>query len=174
VQRPDLFRSLTLISPSGLNGAGEGRATQQAVQQDRAESAYGVLANPLWGPALYDLIATRRSIEFFLKQSFVETVPSDLIDYAYATSHQPGAHHTPLRFVSGLLFTRDVREEIYAQLTMPVLVVYDRDAFVNFDALPDFVAAHTNWRAVRIDPTLGLPQFEAMPRLAEVFAEFWR
>ncbi len=172
-QQPDLFHSLTLISPSGFNAAGTGRSTQQAVEQDRAESAYRVLANPLWGRALYDLIATRRSIEFFLKQSFVGSVPPALIDYCYATSHQPGAHYAPLRFVSGLLFTRRAREELYERLTLPVLVVYDRVAFVRFVALPDFIAAHANWQSARLEPTLGLPQFEAMPRLAEALEEFW-
>ena len=172
-QRPELFNSLALISPSGFNATGEGRATQQAVQQGRSESAYRVLANPLWGQALYDLIATRRSIEFFLKQSFVGAVPAALIDYAYATSHQPGAHYTPLRFVSGRLFTRDVRDAIYAGVTVPTLVAYDRDAFVSFEALPAFTAAHTNWQAVRIEPTLGLPQFEALPKLTDALDAFW-
>jgi len=174
LQQPDLFHSLTLISPSGLNASGSGRATQQAVEQDRTESAYRVLANPLWGRALYDLIATRRSIEFFLKQSFVGTVPPALIDYAYATAHQPGAHYTPLRFISGLLFTRNARQELYERLTLPVLAIYDRDAFVRFDALPEVAAAHANWQTARLEPTLGLPQFEMMPRVAEALDGFWR
>jgi pimeloyl-ACP methyl ester carboxylesterase len=174
LQRPDLFHSLTLISPSGFNASGTGRATQQAVEQDRTESTYRALANPLWGKALFDLIASRRSIEFFLKQSFVGPVPQALIDYAYATAHQPGAHYTPLRFVSGLLFTRNARQELYERLTLPVLVVYDRDAFSRFDALPEVVAAHANWQTARLEPTLGLPQFEAMPQLANTLDGFWR
>ncbi len=174
LQRPDLFHSLTLISPSGFNAGGTGRATQQAVEQDRTESVYRALANPLWGQALFDLIATRRSIEFFLKQSFVGPVPQTLIDYAYATAHQPGAQYTPLRFISGLLFTRNARQELYERLTLPVLVVYDRDAFVRFDALPEVVAAHSNWQTARLEPTLGLPQFEAMPQLAAALDGFWR
>jgi pimeloyl-ACP methyl ester carboxylesterase len=174
LQRPDLFHSLTLISPSGFNASGTGRATQQAVEQDRAESTYRALANPLWGKALFDLIASRRSIEFFLKQSFVGPVPQALIDYAYATAHQPGAHYTPLRFISGLLFTRNARQELYERLTLPVLVVYDRDAFSRFDALPEVVAAHANWQTARLEPTLGLPQFEAMPQLANTLDGFWR
>jgi pimeloyl-ACP methyl ester carboxylesterase len=173
LQQPDFFHSLTLISPSGFNPAGEGRSTQRAVQAGRADSAYRALANPLWGRALFDLIATRRSIEFFLKQSFVGAVPPALIDYSYATAHQPGAHYTPLRFIGGLLFTRDARQELYECLTLPVLVVYDRDAFVRFDALPEFSAAHANWQTARLEPTLGLPQFEAMPRLAASLEEFW-
>ena len=163
-----------MISPSGFNASGTGRATQQAVEQDRTGSVYRALAAPLWGRALYDLIATRRSIEFFLKQSFVGPVPQSLVDYAYATSHQPGAHYTPLRFVSGRLFTRDVRPVIYERLTLPVLVVYDRDAFCRFDELPELAATHPNWQTARIEPTLGLPQFEAMPQLAETLDGFWR
>ena len=174
LQRPDLFHSLTFISPTGFNASGTGRATQQAVEQARTDSAYRALANPLWGQALFDLIATRRSIEFFLKQSFVGQVPQTLIDYAYATAHQPGAHYTPLRFISGLLFTRSARQELYERLTLPVLVVYDRDAFSRFDALPEVAAAHANWQTARIEPTLGLPQFEAMPRLADALDGFWR
>jgi len=174
LQQPDRFHSLTLISPSGFNAIGTGRATQQAVEQDQTDSVYRALAAPLWGRALFDLIATRRSIEFFLKQSFVGPVPQSLVDYAYATSHQPGAHYTPLRFIGGQLFTRDVRTVIYEQLTLPVLVVYDHDAFCRFDALPELAAAHPNWRTARIEPTLGLPQFEAMPQLAETLDSFWR
>ena len=174
LQRPDLFHSLTLISPSGFNASGSGRATQQAVEQDRTEAAYRALSNPLWGKALFDLIASRRSIEFFLKQSFVGPVPPALIDYAYATAHQPGAHYTPLRFIGGLLFTRNARQGLYERLTLPVLVVYDRDAFVNFEALPEVAAAHANWQTARLEPTLGLPQFEAMPQLAAALDGFWR
>lgn len=173
LQRPDLFHSLTFISPTGFNASGTGRATQQAVEQDRTDSAYQALANPLWGRALFDLIATRRSIEFFLKQSFVGPVPPVLIDYAYATAHQPGAHFTPLRFISGLLFTRNARSVLYEPLTQPVLVAYDRDAFSRFDALPEVIAAHANWETARLEPTLGLPQFEAMPQLADALAGFW-
>ena len=173
-QQPDRFHSLTLISPSGFNAVGTGRSTQIAVQQGRADAAYRLLARPLWGRALYDLIATRRSIEFFLKQSFVGPVSQALIDYAYATAHQPGAHYTPLRFISGLLFTRNARQELYERLTLPVLVAYDRDAFSRFDALPEVVAAHANWQTARLEPTLGLPQFEAMPQLANALDGFWR
>jgi pimeloyl-ACP methyl ester carboxylesterase len=178
LQRPDLFHSIAFISPTGFNASGTGRATQQAVEQDKTESAYQMLANPLWGRALFDLIATRRSIEFFLKQSFVGPVPPALIDYAYATAHQPGAQHTPLRFVSGLLFTREARSVLYEPLTLPVLVIYDRDAFSGFDALPDFVAArsaaHANWQVARLEPTRGLPHFETMPRVADALDDFWR
>ena len=137
LQQPDLFHSLTLISPSGFNPPGPVEPRSRRWNRIAPIQPIGLLANPLWGRALFDLIATRRSIEFFLKQSFVGPVPPALIDYAYATAHQPGAHYAPLRFISGLLFTRNARQELYERLTLPVLVVYDRDAFVRFDALPE-------------------------------------
>jgi pimeloyl-ACP methyl ester carboxylesterase len=172
--RPDLFHSLALISPTGFNASGTGRATQQTVEQNKTESAYQTLANPLWAQALFDLIATRRSIEFFLKQSFVGPVPPALIEYAYATAHQPGARLTPLRFISGQLFTRDARSVLYAPLTVPVLVIHDRDAFTRFDALPEFITTYDNWQAAKLEPSLGLPQFEMMPRVAEALDGFWQ
>jgi len=173
LMRPELVHTLTLISPTGFGAPGTGRATQQAVEQAQTESAYRLLANPLWAQALYDLIATRVSIRFFLKQSFVGPVPEELIDYAYATSHQPGAKLTPLRFLGGLLFTREARRELYAGVTQPVLAIYDRDAFSGFETLAEFAAARANWRLAKVEPSLGLPHWEMMPRVAEALEGFW-
>lgn len=119
------------------------------------------------------MIVTRRSIDFFLKQSFAGPVDVGLAEYAYLTAHRPGARYAPLYFVSGDLFTRDVREQVYAALTMPVLALYDRDAFVRFDELPGFLESHPNWHAARIQPTLGLPHFEKLPETAQALDGFW-
>ena len=96
-----------------------------------------------------------------------------MIAYDYISAHQPGAEHAPLYFLSGQLFTRDVRERIYAQVTIPTQVLYDRDAFVSFEALPAFVEAHDNWHATRIAPTLGLPHFEKLDETIEALEAFW-
>ena len=42
-----------------------------------------------------------------------------------------------------------------------------------FDALPEVIAATANWQTARLEPTLGLPQFEAMPRVADALDGFW-
>ncbi len=173
-ERPDLFHSLTLISPSGFSGRGAKRPTQQASDRGRTESLYRALSFPLWGQALYDLLVTPPSIKFFLKQSFEGPVDQGLIDYAYATAHQPGARYAPLYFVGGKLFSPDILETVYKQLTLPVLVLYDRDSFVRFDTLPDLVRDHPNWRAVRIAPTKGLPHFEKMADVAQALDTFWQ
>lgn len=171
--RPDLVHSITMISPSGFSVPGEEGRSSQQVDPSTGELLHDAFAFPLWGRALYDLIATRRSIQYFLKQSFVGEVDAGLKEYAYATSHQPGAHHAPLYFISGKLFTRNIRRQVYEQLSLPVLVIYDCDAFVKFDTLPAMLTEHPNWRSARITPTQGLPQFERLPDAVRALNYFW-
>jgi pimeloyl-ACP methyl ester carboxylesterase len=172
--QPDLFHSLTLISPSGFNLRGQGgRSSQRVNENGTSDTFYSLFSFPLWGRALFDLIATQRSIQFFLKQSFVGAVDAGMAAFDYATSHQPGAHYAPLYFVSGKLFTRDVRDRVYDKLQLPVLVIYDRDGFTTFEALPEFLQKHANWRGAQITPTLGLPQFERLQDTARALEVFW-
>lgn len=171
--RPDLFRSLTLISPSGFTASENKGASQQASQTGASDFFYRAFSYPVWARAFYDLIATRKSIHYFLQMSFEGQVDPGLEAYAYATTHQPGAHFAPLYFVSGKLFTPSIREQVYAKLALPALVLYDRDAFVRFDTLPDFVEQHDNWQSARIAPTKGLPQFEKTTDVSRELDRFW-
>ncbi len=174
LQHPELFHSLTLISPSGFTAREDKRASQKANDQGNSSFAYRLLSFPLWGRAFYDLLATKPSIHYFLDMSFVGPVDPGLEAYDYATSHQPGARFAPLYFVSGGLFTRNAHESLYDRLTdVPVLVLYDRDAFVRFDLLDGIVARHDNWHSQRITPTLGLPQFEELDATTRAMDRFW-
>jgi pimeloyl-ACP methyl ester carboxylesterase len=173
LERPDLFRSLTMISPSGFTARENQGASQQASQSGTSDTLYRAFSYPLWGRAFYDLIATRTSIHYFLQQSFEGQVDPGLEAYGYQTSHQPGAHFAPLYFVSGKLFSPNIRQEVYEKLALPVLVLYDRDFFVRFDTLPDVVDRHDNWHAQRIAPTKGLPQFEKTPEVVRALDQFW-
>jgi pimeloyl-ACP methyl ester carboxylesterase len=173
-ERVDLFHSLTMISPSGFTDRRNMPVSPQAILDGRNALAYRLFAFPVWSQAFYDLLTTRPSINFFLKQSFEGPVDPGLVEYSYATAHQPGARYAPLYFVSGKLFTPNIRERVYEQLALPVLVIYDRDSFVRFDALPGMVERHPNWRAVRIAPTKGLPHFEKMSETAQALDDFWK
>ncbi len=172
LERPDLFHSLTLISPSGFVDRRKGSA-QPFSDYGLSELVYNVLAFPLWGQAIYDLLATRPSIRWFLKQSFYGPVDEGLAEYDYLTCHQPGARHAPLHFVSGLLFMPSIREAVYERLKPPVLVLYDQDYFVRFDMLPTTLERCPNWRAERISPTRGLPHFERLPDVTRALDAFW-
>ena len=174
LERPDLVHSLTLISPSGFAERGNEKGiAQRTSSKNNSDRLYAALAFPLWRQAIYDLLATPTSVKYFLQQSFVGAVDRGLIDYDYRTAHQPGARYAPLYFVSGKLFSPDIREEVYEKLSLPVLVVFDRDNFVRLDMLPDVVRNHENWKAVRIAPTKGLPQWEKLDETAQALDSFW-
>jgi pimeloyl-ACP methyl ester carboxylesterase len=172
--RPDLFHSLVSISPSGLGSAGSGRASQKTEATGLAEGLHQTLAFPLWGRALFDLIASRRSIEFFLRKSFEGPITPGFVDYGYATAHQPGAEHVPLRFIAGTLFTPNAAGVLYERVATPALVVFDQDFFVAFDALPHVLQANPRWQAVRIAPTRGLPHFEKLNETVAAMDAFWQ
>ncbi len=167
LHNPQAVRSLTLISPTGF-------ATRDPARGGNGTSTHSALSFQLWEQALFDLIATRRSIHYFLQKSFTGSVPPEMVDYAYRTSHRPGAQHAPLYFLSGLLFTPGVREAVYSQISVPVLVIHDRDPYTSFDTLPAFTAEHPNWQAQRISPTLGLPHWEHFSRTIEIMQAFWK
>jgi pimeloyl-ACP methyl ester carboxylesterase len=165
LEQPDAFNSLTLISPTGFS---------ERQQQIGMSDFFARLASaPLLAQAFYDLLVTRRSIHYFLQQSFVEAVFPALADYSYAAAHQPGARYVPLQFLSGRLFTHYVREQIYEVLKIPVLVIYDRDPYTRFDNLEPFVMAHANWYSSRITPTRGLPHFEHLFETVQALNDFW-
>ncbi|MEN8260543.1 MAG: alpha/beta hydrolase, partial [Pseudomonadota bacterium] len=90
----------------------------------KAHRLHKLLSFPLWRRPLFDLIATRPSIRWFLERSFVGDTPAELEAYDYATAHQPGADHAPLHFVSGLLFTPDALTVLYERLEIPSLALY--------------------------------------------------
>lgn len=174
LEHPELFHSLALISPSGLTERRNKRASQKASEDGTEDTLLSLFSFPLWSQPLYDLLATKTSIRYFLKQSFEGPVDAGLEAYDYLTAHQPGARFAPLHFISGQLFTPDIRKTVYEQLELPVLVIYDRDAFVSFDALPDLLLVRPNWSATRIRPTLGLPQFEEMAATGRALDNFWQ
>lgn len=172
LSHPEWFNSLTLISPTGL-GEKFLPKNNPVLNLPFGHIAHALLTLPLWSRPLFDLLVTRTSIELFLKMSFVGHVPSGLVEYAYASSHQPGAEHAPLYFVTGKLFTPQVRTQVYERLKVPVLVIYDRDPYTSFERLPDVLLKNPFWQAVRIVPSRGLPHFERLADTVEVIEGFW-
>ncbi len=173
LEQPELVRSLALISPSGLGGE-RGSADPRPARGDGAgDGPNRLVASPLLAQAFYDLLATRPSIHYFLARSFVGPVDRGLAEYAYATSHRPGARHAPLTFIRGRLFSPDIRPAVYERLTQPVLVLYDQDSYVDFDALPGVLQRRPNWRTERIVPTKGLPHFERPEATTQALDRFW-
>ncbi len=164
---PDRLTSLVLISPTGFS-------PQSLPSPGVSKTVLRVLNLPVLSQALYDLVASRRSIRYFLGRSFMGAVPAEMVEYAHATSHQPGARYAPLTFLSTRLFTPDVSARLYARLTeLPVLVIADQDPYIGFERLPAFVAEHPNWRTLALAPHKGLPHWEKLDATAEALDRFW-
>lgn len=160
--RPDLVKSLSLLSPTGFG---------QPSQSSTASAA--LLRFPVWSQAVYDGIASRPSIRYFLNQSFAGPVDEMMVDYAYRSAHQPGARYAPIAFLSGELFTVTAIETLYAQVKSPTSVLYDKDAFTGFDRLPEFLAGRDGWDAVRIENTCGLPHWDKPTETLKTLRSHW-
>ena len=173
LERPELFATLALLSPTGFTRQGEKNRTQRSGVGGTGERVLGVLRFPLWSQGLFDLLVTRPSIRYFYGRSFVGPVDAGLEEYTYRSTHRPGARFAPLAFVSGTLFRGDIRETVYQQLRLPVLVIHDQDPYVNFDVLPETLQHCPNWRRERVTPTLGLPQFEQTTQTVAALERFW-
>jgi pimeloyl-ACP methyl ester carboxylesterase len=164
---PRRFASLALISPSGFS-------KRPLPSPKVGRIAYGALSVPLWGRGLFDLVASKRSIRYFLGQSFSASAPEELIEYAYATAHQPGAHHAPLYFLSMQLFTAQAQEQLYDKLPeLPILAIADRDPYITFERLPEFAAARANWHYQSLAPHMGLPHWERPEATLAALEQFW-
>lgn len=170
---PERIASLALLSPTGLSERAQRNAIQKSDMYGYGSVLHSLFSMPLWSQALYDLIASRLSLRYFLRQSFEGDVPLAWIDYAYLTSHRPGARYAPLYFISGKLFTLDALESLYEKIAQPAMVIYDYDPFTSFDELPGLLQRHPNWRAERILPTRGLAHWEQREQTISALDRFW-
>jgi pimeloyl-ACP methyl ester carboxylesterase len=151
---PELVRSLTLVAPTGFEKPG-GRPLLERLRLGVAK----VAALPGVGRALFEGVVQRPSIDYFLGKFFVGDVDKGLASYAYESAKQPGAFRAPKAFLTGSLFTADVRN-VYAALREPVLVLHDHEPYGVSEQVDAFVRAHGSWRAQRVGPSRGLPHFE--------------
>ena len=156
-EMPERFRSLAMVTPTGFD-----RNASQLRQAGATKEIPGLgafLRVPLWRRPLFDLLIRRNSIRFFLRKTFgSEDVDPGLIDYAYATAHQPGAENAPYAFVSGALFSKDIRT-IFEALTLPVWVGHGtKGDFRDFTEI-GWTRSRSNW-TVEAFETGALVHFE--------------
>ncbi|KMO39038.1 alpha/beta hydrolase [Methylobacterium variabile] len=157
LERPGDYRRLALISPTGFDARLSGRAPPGGHRgKDRLRA---VLDAPPFGRAVFDALVSRPSMRFFLEKTWGSTdIDEGLLDYGYASAHQPGAEHAPFCFIAGHLFPTDATA-LYEALDLPVLVIHgSRGDFVDYRDLPRF-AGRRNWTVERL-PTGAFPHFE--------------
>lgn len=161
VEQPDAFRSLTLIAPTGF-----GQDTPE-----ESERVYRAVSFPVWGQAFFDLLVSRPSIRYYLQKAFDGPVDRGLEEYGYLTAHRPGARHVPFHFVSGKLFSPDIRA-YYASVRQPVLAFCDQSDYGQSDLLPAFVEDHPNWTLRCVEDTKAMPHFEKPVETCTAIEEF--
>lgn len=164
LDRPDKMLSLTFISPTGL-GSDQGRSFS-------APTVGRIIRTQIVGEAIYGLLASRASINYFLGKSFVGPVDLAMANAAHLTARHRNARFAPASFLEGALFTPGAVRELYDSLTQPVLVIADQDPYTDFGALDALVARKDNWRHERLTPNLGLPHFEKPDLTAELISSF--
>lgn len=158
VARPQRFRTLAMVTPTGLDRRSS--TLRGPAGSDReVPGVHRVVSVPLWSQGLFDALVSRRSVRYFLGRTWGSpAIDEGLFEYSWATAHQPGARYAPLAFLSGRLFSRDVRD-LYERLGMPVWVPHGtRGDFRDFSGA-DWTASRSNWRLRPFDSG-ALPHFE--------------
>ena len=168
-EMPARFRSLTLITPTGFT-----RGSEQLRQPGSTREVPGlsaVFSVPLWRTPLYSLLVSKGSIRYFLERTYgSKSVGDDVVEYAYLTSHRPGAEHAPYAFLSGRLFSKDIRT-VYESLTLPVWVAHGtKGDFRDFSDL-SWTRTRNNWSVQSFD-TGAMMHFEQPDAFFEGFERF--
>ena len=163
---PERFRSLALITPTGFDRGANALRTAGGTKEIPGLSA--ILRVPLWRGPLFGLLVSKKSIRYFLQRTYgSKDVDDGMVEYDYLAAHQPGAEHAPYAFLSGRLFSRDIRT-IYEAVTAPVWVAHGtKGDFRDFSEI-GWTSDRDNWSVQGFD-TGALVHFE---RPDELFAGY--
>ncbi|WP_435152841.1 alpha/beta fold hydrolase [Haladaptatus sp. DFWS20] len=146
----DAFSRLELICPTADTGPRRGWLR-------------ALLRSPLVGTALFNALASKRSIRrfnerdgYFSEASYTEKD----VEFEWQTAHQPGARFAPASFVSGYLNPDiDLGDEL-AQVDVPVTLVWGRDAKVTPLEDGQTLADEGDTRLIVFDEARLLPHVE--------------
>lgn len=167
--RPQRVRSLALVSPTGMETRRIGEKYDDgATRQSRW--ARELLRRGRLGRLLYRGLTLPAVIHFFLARSWgTSAYDPRLLHHAQRCAQQPGAHHAPLDFVAGALFTAGIIER-YRSLPVPVWVAHGRrGAFTDFGSCPERTGTAAAGNTFRLQREVfdggSMPHFE----MAEAF-----
>ena len=169
VEQPATFRTLSLVSPTGLSGL--------RLRQAPPGTTYGqdwllaLLKGPGWGRPLFKALTRPGVIRYFLNKTWgSRAIDETMFDYALWTTQQHGAEFAPICFLTAQMFSADITT-IYDQLCLPVWMSHGvRDDFVDFRGKARFTT-QANWKFTIFD-TGALPFFECPQDFAEKMLAF--
>ena len=169
LERPEDYRSLGLVSPTGFDRRLSGNGPDQSTRGN--SFVLSAVSAPLWSRAAYDLLVTAPSIRFFLEKTWGSAhIDEGLLAYDVLTTHQPGAEHAVWSFLAGYLFSNDV-SRLYQRLALPVWAVHGaRGDFVDYRRLRD-VKHEPNW-TIDVFETGAFPHFEQLNAVVQSYDAF--
>lgn len=170
-ERPGAFRSLALVSSTGLR---RGTTAKGPPEADRGSPlAYRILTAPVLGRLLFDALTSRASVRFFLRKTWGgRDIDEQMFEHSWRMTQHPGAHHAPFHFLSGYLFSADIRS-VLLRLELPCWLVHGvRGDFTDFSGAKA-LAERANWRVTSMD-TGALPYFERPEQFVEAYDDFLR
>ena len=169
VESPASFRSIALVSPTGFNGTTRRLGPPGSTR--KVPGLHAVLSVPLWGAGLFRALTRPGVIRFFLEKTWGgKAIDEDLWRYDTLITRQPGAHHAPLHFLGGGLFSGDVNA-LYDALAMPVWMSHGaRGDFVDYRGKAAYTAK-PNWH-FDVFETGAMPYFEMPAEFARRYDAF--
>jgi pimeloyl-ACP methyl ester carboxylesterase len=158
IEQPSAFQSLALVTATGFRAGSERlRGPDGASREMRLLSAF--VNVPLWRRGLYSALVRPSVIRYFLRRTWgSDDIDESLAAYDDLTTHQPGAENAPLAFLSGALFSADIRT-VYEQLDLPVWLPHGTRG--DFRDFREAAWTHTrdNWQVMPFRSG-ALPHFE--------------
>lgn len=153
---PEWVSALVLLCPTGVRVLDK--------QPFYGPALNSLFRSPVLGEALFNGLASRASIAYYLKkQSYYDAgnVTDDMIEMYYNTAHGPGARYAPAAFVSGKLYWD--ASDAWTRLQTPVLVIWGREAhFTPIEDAAAFLA--TNPAAeLQVIPRAGILPHDEQP-----------
>ena len=163
---PGQYPSLVLIEPTGL-------VRRNGAATTGGDVARLVVDAPLVGAAVFNALASRRSLRYWLERAYVdlEFVTPDLVDIYHRAAHQRGARHAPAAFLSGHL-NLDVRGAV-RRLRQPVMLVWGEQAVETpVEDARGFLALNPEIQLTILDPAGMLPHDEQAAEFNSVVTRF--
>ena len=168
--QPTRFRSLALVTPTGLNRRSSSLVGEEGETREMKPLS-ALVSVPGLGRGLFGLLTRPGVIRYFLKRTWgSDDYDDSLAAYDDLTTHQPGAEHAPLAFLSGKLFSKDIRR-VFDSIDLPVWVPHGtRGDFRDFSGA-DWTKDRDNWRLQAFDSG-ALPHFEDTVLFIESYRAF--
>ncbi|HEX8068354.1 MAG TPA: alpha/beta fold hydrolase [Pyrinomonadaceae bacterium] len=124
-EAPELVGALTLVAPAGVDN-------RDARPDLPGAAFYGLLHSPVLGTSFYNAMTSERSIRDYARTRLFydrRLATPRHVAHTYAASHQLGAQHAMVAFLSGFLQTE--ARAAFARLAQPVTLVWGRQDVTN-------------------------------------------